>query len=170
MSFPVIMTKRLILRPLVPEDRKTIFLLRTDIQVSMYLDRPVTGSETEAAAFIEKIRSNGDLGLAFYWAICLNTDPELIGTIGLWNFSEDGTLAELGYEMFPAFQGRGLMSEAIRAVLDFGFHNRGLTAIEASTHKDNTRSIKLLSKFRFQSLPDKVDADNSNIEVYRLDT
>jgi ribosomal-protein-alanine N-acetyltransferase len=169
MTFPIIKTKRLILRHLVPEDRKTIFLLRTDKQVSMFIDRPVTGSETEAAAFIEKIQSNCELNLSVYWAISLDADPELIGTICLWNFSEDRKLAELGYEMFPAFQGRGLMSEAINAVLDYGFQDCGLAAIEANTHRDNIRSKKLLSKFRFQYLPDKMDANNHNNEVYLLE-
>jgi ribosomal-protein-alanine N-acetyltransferase len=168
MTFPVIKTKRLMLRRLIPEDRRTIFLLRSDKQVSMFINRTITNSETEATAFIEKIRSNDDLGVAFYWAICLDADPELIGTVCLWNFSEDKKQAELGYEMFPAFQGRGLMSEAINAVLDYGFKDCGLTAIEAYTHRDNIRSKKLLSKFRFQYLPDKPDADNINNEVYRL--
>jgi [ribosomal protein S5]-alanine N-acetyltransferase len=169
MTFPVIKTRRLILRRLVPEDRKTIFLLRSDKQVSMFIDRPITGSETEAAAFIEKIRSNDDLNLAFYWAICLDAEPELIGTICLWNFSADRKRAELGYEMFPAFQGRGLMSEAVNAVLDYGFKDCGLAAVEACTHRDNILSMKLLSKFRFRYLPGKVDADNNNNEVYLLE-
>jgi [ribosomal protein S5]-alanine N-acetyltransferase len=167
-AFPVIKSKHLILRRLVPEDRKAVFILRNDEQVSMFINRTIMTSETEAAAFIEKIWSNGDLGPDVFWAICLNNQPDLIGTICLWNFSEDRILAELGYELFPAFQGRGLMSEAVKAVLDYGFNDRGLTTIEAFTHKDNMRSKKMLAKFQFRYLPDKVDADNDNNEVYSL--
>jgi ribosomal-protein-alanine N-acetyltransferase len=168
-AFPVIKTSRLILRRLVPEDRKALFILRNDEQVSMFIRRSIMTSETEAAAFIEKIWSDGDRGPSVFWAICLNTQPDLIGTICLWNFSEDRKLAELGYELFPAFQGRGLMSEAVKAVLDYGFKDRALTSIEAYTHKDNKRSKKMLAKFQFQYLPDKVDADNENNEVYSLE-
>jgi [ribosomal protein S5]-alanine N-acetyltransferase len=167
-AFPVIKIKHLILRRLVPEDRKAVFILRNDEQVSMFINRNIMTSETEAAVFIEKIWSNGDRGPDVFWAICLNNQPDLIGTICLWNFSEDRKLAELGYELFPAFQGRGLMSEAVKAVLDYGFNDRGLTTIEAYTHKDNMRSKKMLAKFQFRYLPDKVDADNDNNEVYSL--
>lgn len=167
-AFPGIKTKHLILRRLLPEDRKAVFILRNDEQVNRFIRRNIMSSETEAAAFIEKIWSNGDRGPDVFWAICLNTRPDLIGTICLWNFSKDRKLAELGYEMFPAFQGRGLMSEAVKAVLDYGFKERKLTTIEAYTHKDNLRSRKMLAKCLFRYLPDKADADNENNEVYSL--
>ena len=156
------------LRRLVPEDRKALFILRNDEQVNRYIQRNRMSSETEATAFIEKIWSNGDRGPDTYWAICLNTQPGLIGTICFWNFSEDRKLAELGYELFPAFQGRGLMSEAVKAVLDYGFKDLALTSIEAYTHRANLRSKKMLAKFHFRYLPHKVDPDSDNIEIYSL--
>jgi len=167
-AFPVIKTSRLILRRLVAEDQKALFILRSDEQVSRFIQRMRMTSETEAAAFIEKIWSNVDRGPDIYWAICLNTQPDLIGTVCLWNFSEDRKLAELGYELFPAFQGRGLMSEAVQAVLDYGFKDLALTNVEAYTHKANMRSKKMLAKFQFRYLPDKPDPGNDNNEVYSL--
>jgi ribosomal-protein-alanine N-acetyltransferase len=167
-AFPEIKTRRLMLRRLVPEDRKALFILRSDEQVSRFIQRMRMTSETEAAAFIEKIWSNGDRGPDIFWAICLNTQPDLIGTICLWNFSEDRKQAELGYELFPAFQGRGLMSEAVQAVLDYGFKVLALTTVEAYTHKANIRSRKMLAKFHFRYSADKVDPDNDNNEVYSL--
>jgi [ribosomal protein S5]-alanine N-acetyltransferase len=168
LPFPVISTTRLMLRRLVPEDRKAVFILRNDEQVSRFIQRNRMTSETEAAAFMEQIWKNGDRGPNIYWVICLNTQPDLIGTVCLWNFSEDRKLAELGYEMFPAFQGRGLMSEAVNAVLDYGFKDLALTTVEAYTHKANIRSKKMLAKFQFRHLTDKVDPDNDNNEVYSL--
>jgi ribosomal-protein-alanine N-acetyltransferase len=167
-SFPVLKTKHLILRRLIPEDRKAIFMLRNDEQVNRFIRRNSMTSETEAAVFMEKIWSNGDRGPDVFWAICLDTQSDIIGTICFWNFSEGRKLAELGYELFPAFQGRGLMSEAVKAVLDYGFKDLGLTTIEAYTHKDNMRSRKMLAKFQFRHLPDKADPDNENNEVYSL--
>jgi [ribosomal protein S5]-alanine N-acetyltransferase len=156
------------LRRLVAEDRKALFILRNDEQVSRFIQRNRMTSETEAAAFMEKIWSNGDRGPDIFWAICLNTQPELIGTICLWNFSEDRKQAELGYELFPAFQGRGLMSEAVQTVMDYGFKDLALTTVEAYTHKANMRSKKMLAKFQFRYLPDKLDPDYENNEVYSL--
>jgi ribosomal-protein-alanine N-acetyltransferase len=167
-AFPEIKTRNLILRRLVPQDRKAIFMLRNDKQVNRFIRRNIMTSETEASTFIEKIWNNGDRGPDVFWAICLNNQPDPIGSICLWNFSEDRKLAELGYELFPVFQGRGLMSEAVKTVLDYAFRHRELTTIEAYTHKDNMRSKKMLAKFQFRYLPDKVDADNGNIEIYSL--
>lgn len=167
-AFPVMKTRRLILRRLVPEDRKALFILRNDELVSRFIQRNRMNNETESAAFIEKIWSNGYLGPDIFWAICLNTQPDLIGTVCLWNFSDDRKLAELGYELFPAFQGRGLMSEAVKAVLNYGFKDLALTTMEAYTHKDNMPSKKMLAKFQFRYLPDKVDPNNNNNEVYSL--
>jgi [ribosomal protein S5]-alanine N-acetyltransferase len=167
-AFPVINTRRLMLRRLVPEDRKAVFMLRSDEEVCRFIRRNRMTSETEAAAFIEKIWSNGDRGPDIFWAICLNTIPDLIGTICFWNFSEDRKLAELGYELLPFFQGNGLMSEAVKAVLDYGFKDLALSTVEAYTHKDNTRSKKMLAKFQFRYLPDKLDPDNDDNEIYLL--
>jgi [ribosomal protein S5]-alanine N-acetyltransferase len=167
-AFPEIKTRNLILRRLVPQDQKVIFMLRNDKQVNKFIRRNIMNSETEALTFIEKIWNNGDWGPDVFWGICPTTQTDLIGSVCLWNFSEDRKLAELGYELLPVFQGRGLMSEAVKAVLDYAFNHLGLTTIEAYTHKDNMPSKKMLSKFQFRYLPDKVDADNENNEVYSL--
>jgi len=167
-AFRLIKTSRLVLRRLVAEDRKALFILRNDEQVNRFIMRNRMTSESEATAFIEQIWSNVDRGPDIYWAICLSSQPDLIGTICLWNFSEDRKQAELGYELFPAFQGRGLMSEAVQAVLDYGFKALALTNVEAYTHKANMRSKKMLTKFKFRHLPDKTDHENDNNEVYRI--
>ncbi len=156
-SFPVIRTGRLLLRRLVADDRKAIFLLRSDEQVAEFIQRMKMTSEAEADDFIRLIWSNVDRGPDVYWAICLNTRPDLIGTICLWNFSEDRKQAEIGFELFPAFQGRGLMAEAVKVVLDYGFKDLALTTVEAYTHIENMRSKKILEKFQFRYLPDKTE-------------
>ncbi len=166
--FPEIKTRNLILRRLVLQDQKVIFTLRNDKQVNRFIRRNFMNSETEALTFIEKIWSNGDRGPDVFWGICLNTHPDLIGSVCLWNFSGDRKLAELGYELLPVFQGRGLMSEAVKAVLDYAFNHPELTTIEAYTHKENMPSKKMLAKFQFRFIPDKVDADNENNEGYSL--
>lgn len=76
-------------------------------------------------------------------------NPKLIGTICLWKYSEDGKKAELGYELLPEFHGKGIMSEAVRFVLNYGFQALNFSRIEAFTNRNNSSSIKLLQKFNF---------------------
>ena len=61
----------------------------------------------------------------------------MIGSICLWNFSEDRKVAEIGYDLDPKYQRKGIMTESINAVLNFGFRKLSLEKIEAFTQKQN---------------------------------
>jgi ribosomal-protein-alanine N-acetyltransferase len=58
--------------------------------------------------------------------------------------------AEIGYELFPDFQGKGIMQEATLKVIDFGIQHIGLNSIEAYTHCENQSSTRLLKKLNFK--------------------
>ena len=58
-------------------------------------------------------------------------------------------IAEVGYDLNPIFQRKGIMSEALNKVINFGFNELGLDNIEAYTHIQNENSKKLLEKNGF---------------------
>ena len=111
--FPRLTTQRLLLRKLTIKDAKEIMILRSDEQVNKFLDRPKSGNITDAEKFIEKINNGIDNNQSIYWVITLTNSDALIGTICLWNISSESDNAEIGYELHPDFQGKGLMQEAI---------------------------------------------------------
>ncbi len=84
-----------------------------------------------------------------YWAITLNGTDKLIGTICLFDFQDDNLKAEIGYELLPDFQGKGIMQEVTAKIVDFGLHYLGLKSIEAFTHSENQSSTRLLQKLNF---------------------
>jgi ribosomal-protein-alanine N-acetyltransferase len=47
---------------------------------------------------------------------------------------ENNTIAEVGYGLNPAFQNKGIMTEALKCVIDYGFNELKLIKIEAFTH------------------------------------
>lgn len=142
-------TPRLTLRQLTLNDAGTILRLRNDEQVAKYLDRVPMESEEEARKFINRLNDNASRNESYIWAITLKGWPELVGTICLWNFSKYRSSAEAGYEMFPAFQGKGIMNEALNAVISHGFTTLDLHSIAGWTHPENKASIKLLEKNGF---------------------
>jgi len=148
--FPVLVTERLILRQLSLGDENQILLLRSDEEVNKFLDRTRATSLEDARNFIVKINDNISRNESLFWGINLKNDPGLIGTICLWNLSVDENKAELGYEMLPAFQGKGLMQEAVLKILQFGFEIMQLRTIEAWLRADNSNSIKVLEKNNFK--------------------
>ncbi len=166
--FPVLKTERLILRCLEVSDDQQIFMLRSDNRVNQYLARPKQKDIKEIRAFINKINNGINNNEWIYWAITLKESPKLIGTICYWNFSNKKTVAEIGYELDPAFQGNGIMSEAIKKIIEFGFQVIELDTIEAYTHKKNNNSTKLLQKYNFEQDADRIDKENSNNIIFTL--
>ena len=79
----------------------------------------------------------------------LKDQTNLIGTICLYRFSEDRKEAEVGYELLPDYHRKGIMSEALKAVLNFGFNELYLSEILAFTNKFNENSKSLLLKHQF---------------------
>ena len=147
--FPVLTGDRLRLRHLQPGDAPRLSILRSDAAVNRYLGRPEKTSEPEAEAFIRKISDSIAKGQSLYWVIELNDTPGLIGTICLWNLAPEKDQAELGYEMMPAYQGRGLMQEAVKLLLDFCFGPFALQTVIALPLPENAPSVRLLERNRF---------------------
>jgi len=147
--FPILTADELILRQLNIEDENEIFILRSDERVLKYLGKAPAKSIDEARQFIEKINSGIAENQWIYWAISQKDNPGLIGTICLWNFNEDNTSAEIGFELLPDFFGRGIIQQVLPVVLDYSFQQLGLQAIEGEVSPDNIKSIKLMEKYGF---------------------
>lgn len=165
--FPILATARLDLRQLSPADAPALAVLRSDEQVNRYLSREGDVSLEDAAVFIEKINRGIAQGEWLYWAICWRGQPELLGTICLWQFSADRSTAEIGYELHPRHQGQGVMDEALKRVVAFGFEDLGLAALEAFTHRDNAASARLLLRNRFERAPQRRDAEDASQLVFK---
>ncbi len=165
--FPIITTERLQLRKIVSSDLERVFYFRSDKKINKFIKRAPQTIET-AKQHIERLDSNlkSDIGIA--WGITTKESQELIGSICLWNFSEDKKTAEVGYDLDPKFQGKGIMSEALKAVLEFGFNQRGFETIEAYTDYRNFPSKKLLKTHGFIPSTNKKDSDNQDNEVFYL--
>lgn len=148
-NFPVITTHRLHLRQLKTSDSHEILALRSNETVNKYLDRKPSHSVEDAINFIHTINENIQNNDSIYWGICLINSEVLIGTICLFNFSNDRSIAEIGFELLPDFHGKGIMKEAASAVINYGFQKIGLNSIEAYTHPENESSQKLLDCLGF---------------------
>ncbi len=162
-AFPTLNTDRLILRQLSESDAQEIFLLRSDANVNKYLGRKPNEYPEEALDFIRNIVKNEML----YWGIETKDSGKLAGTICLFDVSEEFKKCEIGYELLPDQQGKGIMAEAIRAILAFATDTLGMKEIDAVTHQDNENSSKALRKFNFEKT-EFVDEENPDLILFRL--
>ena len=162
-NFPTLTTERLTLRQLLESDMQEIFLLRSDILINKFLDRKPSETLEDALNFIRNIKNNELL----YWAIAQTHNGKLIGTICLFDFSDELNKCEIGYELLPDYQGQGIMSEAAKKIIEFAVHTLGLKTIDAFTHINNQSSTKFLQKFNFEKT-EIIDETNPNLLVFRL--
>jgi len=83
----------------------------------------------------------------FRWGITLRDRPELIGSIGFYKWVD--AQAEVGYDLDPAWWGKGIMAEALAAALDFAFGPMQLQRVEALVLVMNERSARVLERAGF---------------------
>lgn len=142
-------TERLILRTISEHDSVEILGIRSNIEINRFLQRNPPKDSFEALEFILSIKRKSANNEIVFLGISTQNNPKLLGTICLWKFSEDRKTAELGYELLPEYHGKGIMSEAVNFILNYGFNDLNLNKIEAFTNKNNLNSIKLLQKSKF---------------------
>ena len=168
--FTELKTERLVLRQLKSSDAEDQFMLRSNAEVGKYIARDLQTDVSQSEKFIVDRNEDIAQNKIMYWAITLKDETRLIGTICLWNFNEGNSVAEVGYDLKPEFQKKGIMSEALNAVIAYGFQKLKFSRIEAFTQKGNESSKSLLINNQFQLHPTRVDEgfpENIIFEVYR---
>lgn len=167
--FPYLETDRLILNPITINDCQILYKLRTDIELTKYIKRTPPKSIKEVEEFVIRINKQILEGKSINWRISLAKNDEMVGSICLWNFSNDNEVGEIGYDLLTKYQGIGIMSEAMQGVLGYGFEMLSFNKIVAFTHYNNKSSISLLMKNNFVLDADKQDKENSSNRIYYLD-
>lgn len=148
--FPEITTERLLLRSIKMTDARELFILRSLDATMQYIDREKFKSIEEAEEFIKKILGTQEANEGIMWCIALKEKPgTLIGTIGHWRLMKQHYRSEVGYMLHPDHWKKGIMKEALLAVIKFGFEVMKLHSIEAHIDPVNTASAFVLEKTGF---------------------
>lgn len=147
--FPVLETERLFLRRIDKGDAELIFKLRSDEENMKYVPRPIALTIDDALEHVAMIDAKLEANEGINWAITLKESPEFIGIIGHFRLRPEHFRSEIGYMLLPEFHGRGIVSEAVRHVVEFGFEEMKLHSIEAIIDPGNIASAKVLEKNNF---------------------
>lgn len=149
---PVLSSPRLFLRSIRPGDAAAI------VEISVY-DGVFASSETEALAILNKINADCARGESIHWGIYLKATNEIVGSCGYYRGFSEKT-GEIGYILRPAFRGRGIMTEAIKLIVDFGLNSLKLDTIVAYTEPSNLASASVLQRAGFH----QVTSPNENLK------
>ncbi|MCF0052835.1 GNAT family N-acetyltransferase [Dyadobacter sp. LJ53] len=154
--FPSLETDRLLLHCMSEGHTPDMFRLRSNPLAMQYIGKPLLASENEARDLIDAYNRNLKEKIGITWGISLmnmetrKSEGALIGTIGFHKMDLYNHRAEIGYMIHPDHWAKGIMSEAIKRIIDYGFKDMHFHSIEAKISPENDASRKILLKHGFE--------------------
>ena len=153
-KIPTLTTDRLVLRRIAVSDYKDMYEYSRLPQVTKYLLWSEHPSEQYTYEYLQRINSAYKKGDFCDWAVTLSDSGKMIGTCGFTSFDYENDRAEVGYVLNPAYWGQGIATEAVMAVMEFGFKELGANRIEAHFIEGNNASLRVMEKcgMRFEGM------------------
>ena len=174
-AFPVLETQRFLLRAVTLDDAADIFRVMSDPRVTRYFGVLPMAALDQAQQRVQAIQMAFQEQTGVRWAITNRANGQLVGTCGFWRLIKPHFRAEIGYELAPEWWGQGVMTEALGAMLEFGFTRMGLHSVEAQIHPANSGSRRVLEKLGFvqegyfrENFYDPVEAGFTDTAVFSL--
>lgn len=152
----VLKTSRLVLRPLEENDIKDMYdVIRSHPDLVCYMTWSLPKDISETMENFKKSRERQLKGELVRWGIFL--DKQFVGVVGLEDVTRNVgkwkvDVAELGYWISPEFHNQGIMTEAGKVVLKYGFQELGLHKVVVMHLKENVASQRVIEKLGFRKV------------------
>lgn len=146
LSSPLLATKRLLLRPFREEDALSLFNWASDREVTRYLRFTTLTELYEAKRVIAYWLEEAKKPPFFHWAITERISGVVFGSIGIDVLNMHDRRGEVGYCLAKTMWNQGYATEALRAVVSFGFVDAGFHRIEGCHAVDNPASGRVMEK------------------------
>lgn len=148
-TFPVLETKRLVLRKVTKEDATSMLNYLSDEVVMKYYGLEPFKSINDALDEISWYQSIHNNKTGIRWGITLKEQGDVIGSCGFHNNVSQHFRTEIGFELSKEQWGKGIALEAVQAIINYGFEHMNFQRIEALIEPPNRASIKLVEKLGF---------------------
>ncbi len=89
------------------------------------------------------------------WVLVDKTTNSKLGTCGYHLWNPDKKEVEIGFELMEPYNGKGYMSEAVKAIIEFAKHKMGVERINAIVYFENNKCIQLLERLGFVKVGDE---------------
>jgi ribosomal-protein-alanine N-acetyltransferase len=145
-DLPRLETSRLVLRKMTMHDVHDLFEYASEPEVTKFVTwdchRNVSDSKHFLNVVLEKYKEHD----VSPWGLVLKENNKLIGTGGYAWWMPEHYRAEFGYALSMKYWNLGLMTEAVKEIMRFGFEKMELNRIEARCKTDNLASEKVMQK------------------------
>ena len=149
-DLPTLRTERLTLRKLRMDDAPAIFDYCSDPTIGKHTAWPPHATLADSEAYLAMALKLYEGGNEALWGVVLEEEGRVVGTCGLYDIDLRHGTAALGYVLALRLRGRGIMPEAMRAVLGWGFGPLGLARIQGVCRVDNDPSTRVMAKLGLQ--------------------
>ncbi len=139
-EIPKIVTDRLILRKITFDDVNDIFEYASVPEVTTFVLWDKHKNQQDSLDFIKFAEEQFDNNISLIWGIEIKSENKLIGTIDLRNWNTIHKCGDAGYVISKKYWNNGYVSEAMNAVIKFGFEELHLNRIEAHCEEENIGS------------------------------
>ena len=145
-DLPIIETERLLLRKITFNDADDIYEYTSDQLVSQYVTWDHHETIMDTKGFIHFVNQQYTLKKLAPWGIEYKDNGKLIGTIDFVSWQPKHFTAEIGYVITRAYWGKGMTTEATKALIDFGFTKMNVVRIQARCMIENIGSQRVMEK------------------------
>lgn len=153
LPFPEIETERLRLRKIEPADLENMFAITSDPEVPKCMNWQPHRDIAETRESIEEYTRGYATGDCFRWAIAWKADNRFIGFMAVKPVFQHNRV-NIGYWLGRPYWGRGIMAEALQAMIRLCFESLGVNRVEADHFEDNPASGRVMEKagMRYEGL------------------
>ena len=149
MKTPILETEKLILRPLTIADADAVFNgWASDPEVNKYVAYNLHESINTTIEWLTQEEKNVDSDESYSWGFVLKENDRLIGSGG-FGYNEEHKMFAPGYNIMKAYWGKGLTTEALRAMIDFAVSVLGVREFFCNHAAENIASGKVMEKVGF---------------------
>lgn len=149
-TFPQLETKNLLLRRMHSADASALFKVLSDEGVTKFYDDVAFTDISRARGQIKAWEDGFKNKRCIRWGITRKDEGYIIGSCGYYGFHTYYERASIGFELARNNWRQGIMTEALNAIIDYGFGKLELNRLEAVVMPENTASIKMLEKLGFR--------------------
>ena len=149
-KFPILETPRLVLREPRRGDAQPLLTAWSDAESVRYFGTGPLATKSQALEELRGFRNQTMSGEGIRWILTERDRDEYIGDVGFFDFAPEHSRAEIGFLLARPHWGRGYMSEALDAVLEYGFTVARLHRVEALVDPRNSACLQLLERKGFQ--------------------
>lgn len=146
---PILETQRLRVRAFREPDLDDIEGIHRDEETTFHLPCGTWRTADDRKAWHDRIRAMLTAGTGVQFVLEERTTGRVIGACVVFRHDEGSARAEIGYVLGRAHWGRGLMREALQAVISHAFGPWGLRRLEAEVDPDNLRSDRVVRSLGF---------------------